>query len=66
MNTVHSPLLVDKEIVGKLHFPNDEVLTSHEQKLLREYELRRSSSLGTDKVKIKILLSLRNNKSSRS
>jgi len=48
-------LLVDKEIVGNLHFPSEEILTSHESKQKREYELERAASLGTDKVKIKIL-----------
>lgn len=55
MNTVNNTLLVDKEIIGKLHFPATEVLTSHETKQQREYELQRAASLGTDKVKIKIL-----------
>ncbi len=55
MNEIHSPLLVDKEIIGNLHFPEDEILTSAESKEKREYELQRAASLGTDKVKIKIL-----------
>ena len=48
-------MLVDKEIIGNLHFPHEEILSSHELKLKREYELERAASLGTDKVKIKIL-----------
>ena len=55
MNSVPSPLLVDKEIIDKLHFPDEEVLTSNDLKLQRDYELKRSASLGTDRVKIKIL-----------
>jgi hypothetical protein len=52
---IHNPLLVDKEIVGSLHFPSEEILTTTESKQKREYELVRAASLGTDKVKIKIL-----------
>jgi hypothetical protein len=55
MNATHNALLVDKEIVGNLHFPADEVLNSEELKQKREYELHRASSLGNAKVKIKIL-----------
>jgi len=55
MNKVINPMLVDKEIIGNLHFPNEEVLVSAELRQEREYELQRASSLGTDKVKIKIV-----------
>ena len=55
MNKTINPLLVDKEIIGSLHFPNDEILSSPAQKIERQYELERAASLGTDKVKIKIL-----------
>jgi len=55
MNKIHNPLLVDKEIIGNLHFPSDEILSSTDQKQKRQYELERAASLGTDKVKIKIL-----------
>ncbi len=55
MNAVTNALLVDKEIIGNLHFPHEEILSSHELKLKREYELERAASLGTDRVKIKIL-----------
>jgi len=55
MNATHSPLLVDKEIIGNLNFPETEVLTTEDSKLRRKYELERASSLGTDRVKIKIL-----------
>jgi len=55
MNAVHAPILVDKEIIGNLNFPAEEVLNSPELKQKREYELERAASLGTDKVKIKIL-----------
>jgi hypothetical protein len=55
MNEVHSPLLVDKEIIGNLNFPGEEVLSSPDLIVRREYELRRATSLGTDRVKIKIL-----------
>lgn len=55
MNKAHNPMLVDKEIIGNLHFPNEEVLNSHELKQKREYELERAASLGNAKVKIKIL-----------
>jgi hypothetical protein len=55
MNAVDNPLLVDKEIIGSLQFPAEEVLTSPDSKVRREYELRRAASLGTDRVKIKIL-----------
>jgi hypothetical protein len=55
MSKVDNPMLVDKEIIGNLHFPNEEVLNSIDLKLKREYELDRAASLGTDKVKIKIL-----------
>jgi len=55
MNRVDNPMLVDKEAVGNLHFPNEEVLSSPDLQQKREYELQRASSLGTDKVKIKII-----------
>ena len=55
MNKVENPLLVDKEIIGNLHFPEEEILHSPDLKQEREYQLERASSLGTDKVKIKIL-----------
>lgn len=55
MNKTQNPLLVDKEIISTLHFPGDEILSSSDQKLQRQYELERAASLGTDKVKIKIL-----------
>lgn len=55
MSKIHNAMLVDKEIVGNLHFPAEEVLSSHELQKEREYELQRAASLGTDKVKIKIL-----------
>jgi len=55
MNEGHNHILVDKEIVGSLQFPNEEVLTSATEQQKRTYELERASSLGTDKVKIKIL-----------
>jgi len=55
MNKVHNPMLVDKEIIGNLHFPNEEVLSSKDLQQERDYELQRAASLGTDKVKIKIL-----------
>jgi len=55
MNTLRNPLLVDKEIVGTLTFPSKEVLISTELQQEREYELNRAASLGTDRVKIKIL-----------
>ncbi len=55
MNQVHNPILVDKEIIGNLNFPAEEILTSPDLIVRREYELRRAASLGTDKVKIKIL-----------
>lgn len=55
MAKVENPLLVDKEIIGTLHFPTEEILSSNELKQKRQYELERAASLGTDKVKIKIL-----------
>jgi hypothetical protein len=55
MNKVENPVLVDKEIVGNLHFPQEEVLSLHNGQKEREYELERATSLGTDKVKIKII-----------
>ncbi len=55
MNAATNALLVDKEIIGNLHFPAEEVLSSGDYKQKREYELERAASLGTDKVKIKIL-----------
>jgi hypothetical protein len=55
MSKVDNPMLVDKEIIGNLHFPTEEVLISVELKQKREYELVRAASLGKDKVKIKIL-----------
>lgn len=55
MSNILNPMLVDKEIIGNLNFPTEEVLSSHELKQKREYELERAASLGTDKVKIKIL-----------
>lgn len=55
MNKIGNPLLVDKEIIGSLHFPGDEILNSSDMKQQREYELERAASLGTDRVKIKII-----------
>ncbi len=55
MNKIENPLLVDKEIIGSLHFPNDEILNSSDLKLQRAYDLERAASLGTDRVKMKIL-----------
>jgi hypothetical protein len=55
MSKVDNPVLIDKEIIGSLQFPGEEVLKSPELQKEREYELTRAASLGTDKVKIKIL-----------
>lgn len=55
MNKMDNPLLVDKEIIGNLRFPDEEVLDLHDSMQKRQYELERAASLGTDKVKIKIL-----------
>lgn len=55
MNKLGNPLLVDKEIIGSLRFPNDEILNSPDLKEQREYDLERAASLGTDRVKMKIL-----------
>jgi len=55
MNKLENPLLVDKEIIGSLHFPSDEILNSSDLKLQRAYDLERAASLGTDRVKMKIL-----------
>lgn len=55
MNKTGNPLLVDKEIIGNLHFPSDEILSSSDEQQQRHYELQRAASLGTDRVKMKIL-----------
>ena len=55
MNKIGNPLLVDKEIIGSLHFPSDEILISPDMQQQREYDLERAASLGTDRVKMKIL-----------
>lgn len=55
MTRIDNPLLIDKEIIGTLHFPAEEVLHAHEMQQQRKYELERATSLGADKVKMKIL-----------
>ena len=56
MNRVDVPILIQKEEIAELHFPEGEVLTSIDEHSLREYELKRISSLGNnDHVKVKII-----------
>jgi hypothetical protein len=56
MDTIKKPESIDKEKVGELHFPDNEVLLSKEDIQRRTYELERASQLGNgDHVKIKII-----------
>jgi hypothetical protein len=56
MDTIKRPVIIEKERVGELHFPEIEVLISSEDIQRRNYELERASQLGNnDHVKIKIM-----------
>ncbi|HTA82585.1 MAG TPA: hypothetical protein VK783_06625 [Bacteroidia bacterium] len=56
MDTVKSPMKIEKEEIAKLHFPESEVLTTADDLTRRKYELERASQLGNgDHVKIKIV-----------
>ena len=56
MDTIKRPVIIEKERVGELHFPEIEVLISSEDIQRRSYELERASQLGNgDHVKIKIM-----------
>ena len=56
MDTIKNPVSIEKEHVGGLHFPIDEVLQSTEDVQKRTYELERASKLGNgDHVKMKIV-----------
>ena len=56
MDTIKNPVSIEKEHVGGLHFPGDEVLNTKEDVLKRTYELERAGQLGNgDNVKMKIV-----------
>jgi hypothetical protein len=56
MNNIDSPVIVEKEEIILLQFPETEVLTEAEHLAKREYELNRLSLLGNnDQVKMKII-----------
>lgn len=56
MTSVETPLIIDKEAIGSLHFPETEVLSSAEEIQNRNYELKRAAQLGNgDHVKMKII-----------
>jgi len=56
MTSVEIPLVIDKEAVGSLHFPDEDVLSEPEEIQNRNYELKRALQLGNnDHVKMKIV-----------
>lgn len=47
--------LVEKELIGQLHFPSDDVLFSKAEQVNRDLNLKRALSLGNiDHAKVKI------------
>ena len=56
MNNLDSPVIVEKEEIITLQFPETEVLSEPEHLAKREYEVNRLSLLGNnDQVKMKII-----------
>jgi hypothetical protein len=56
--TSNSPILIEKEAVRKLTFPNAEVLSSTEDRRRRDIELNRALVLGNmDRSKVRIIFS---------
>jgi hypothetical protein len=56
--TSNSPILIEKEAVRKLTFPNAEVLSSREDRRRRDIELNRALVLGNmDRSKVRIIFS---------
>lgn len=56
MTSLEVPLVIDKEAIGSLHFPESEVLASIDEIQNRNYELKRAAQLGNgDHVKMKII-----------
>lgn len=51
-----TPIIIEKETISKLHFPNTEVLSETDEKKIRTMSLQRAIKLGNNqKRKVKIV-----------
>lgn len=46
---------IEKEVIGELFFPNEDVLKSEKKRIIRQLELKRAMALGNlEQIKVKI------------